>query len=480
MATGDDSNLIDDRFLLDALRTLVEQLPFDVWVRDADDTMLFANDALRRNWGPINGRTVGASPVDAAVAETWARANARALAGETVKDEVIYDRDGGTRTFVGLVTPVRDGEKVRGTVGINLDVTGERRARAEAARLGLLLRGVFTNAPVAIGIRAVRGDDVVHVEDNPRSAALYGGTPDSLRGRSERELGIPPERTRATIARLRSAREARGPVAIEVVHHEPDGSLRTFEGMVIALDDPEEERYAFVAEDVTELRRLQTGLIRADRLASLGTLSASIGHEIGTSAAVALGQIEIAMKQIERGGPSDETLGGLREAQRALLRAVGVLRDMRALAVGATLGGDACDVGAAFDMVKDVLRRELAGVTFEERRLVGAEVAMSHSRLVQVLLNLLRNALEAHAQRIVVEVTRPTPDRVRVDVADDGPGIPEAIRAHLFEPFQSTKGEGTGLGLYVCRLLVSHSGGTIQAHPGEGGGTRMRVEIPTP
>ena len=189
------------------------------------------------------------------------------------------------------------------------------------------------------------------------------------------------------------------------------------------------------------------------------------------------------MKLVERGTRREEVLEGLREVQRALLRAVGVLRDMRALALGATFGSEVCDVDPAVDMVKDVLHRDLERhVTLRETRRPGAAVAMSHSRLVQILLNLVRNAVEAFGEgrgTLWIEVSRPAPDRVRIDVADDGPGLSTALREKLFEPFLSTKSEGTGLGLYVCNLLATLGGGTIEALERDGGGTCMRLEMPS-
>lgn len=482
MADGDDE--IDIRFLAFSLRALVEQLPYDVWIRDENDKVLFANAAAQRHWSSSVGGTVDESGLQSTVAKTWRVTNARALAGETVRDEVVYALDGVPRTFIGVVTPVRDDTEIRGTVGINVDVTGEKRALAEAQKLGQLLRDVFTSATVAIGLRAVHGDDLFHVEDNPRAAALLGSSPEALRGRSDRELGVPQERTRETIARFREARQARGPVSIELAYRDRDGALRTLEGKAIAIEDPDDERYSFVAEDVSELRQLRTGLIRADRLASLGTLSASIGHEIGTSAAVALGQLEMTIRRMEQGGARpEEMLEGLREAHGALLRAVGVLRDMRALALGATYGSEVADLDSAIDAVKDVLRRDLdRQVTLHETRLPGLEVAISHSRLVQILLNLVRNAIEAFGEgrgTLWIEVSRPLPDRVRVDIGDDGPGLPAGLRHRLFEPFSSTKTEGTGLGLYVCNLLATVAGGSVEALPRASGGTWMRLELPT-
>lgn len=478
---SDDSE-IDEKLLARALRTLVDRLPFDVWIRDTDDKALFVNEATRRRWASVAGNTVASTDVNSDIAARWRSNNARALAGETVEDEAVYWIAGRPHTFIGVITSFADETGVRGTVGMNVDVTGERRAQAEAHGLGRLLRDVFTSAPVAMGIRAVRNDDLVHVEDNPCAAALMGSTPEALRGRSERELDVPSEQIARTLARFREARRARGPVTFELSYTDEDGAVRSFEGKAIAIEDPDEERYAFVAADEAELRRLQSGLIRADRLASLGTLSASIGHEIATSAGVALGELELSTKLLEQGSPAHEVLPKLRDAQRALIRAVGVIRDMRALAVGATLGTETCEVASAIDMLSDVLRREIpAHIAFQQICPKGLTVAMSHSRLVQTLLNLVRNAIEAlgpTAGKVGVEVSALSDGRIRVDVVDDGPGIPPTVRSKLFQPLVSTKVDGTGLGLYVCSLLVTASGGAIDVLSSEGGGVRMRLDLP--
>lgn len=474
---------MDSKLLGLSLQALVEHLPFDVWIRDSDDRMVFANAALRRRWPGVMDRTVETAEVQSSVAETWRVNNARALAGEIVKDEVVYVLDGEPSSFLGVVAPVLgESGDVCGTVGINVDVTGERRAQAEASKLGQLLRTVFTSATVAIGIRAIRGEDLVYVEDNPRSAALMGSTPDALRGVTDRELGVAPEQTRRSVERFRMARATGAPVSIELTYPNAAGAPRTLVGKAVALEDPEEDHYVFVAEDVTELRLLQTNLVRADRLASLGSLSASIGHELASSTAVAMGQVELAMKLAERGVGPEVLVGGLREARSALSRTTEVLRDMRALAVGAELGSESSVVSSAVDHVKSLLGEMLERhVTLHEEQSGDGRVPMSQSRLVQVLLNIVRNSVEALAPRrgnLWLSVTSPSPDHVRIEIADDGPGVEPALAGRLFEPFVSTKQTGTGLGLYVCRLLTARSGGTIEAMPREGGGMLLRIDLP--
>jgi two-component system, NtrC family, sensor kinase len=108
-------------------------------------------------------------------------------------------------------------------------------------------------------------------------------------------------------------------------------------------------------------------------------------------------------------------------------------------------------------------------------------VLASDDHLVQVLLNLLMNAADAIAGEgtISIEVEAEEGEAV-ISVTDSGPGIAEAVRAHLFEPFVTTKpsGEGTGLGLAVCHSIVERAGGTIRAESPASGGARLVVRLP--
>jgi signal transduction histidine kinase len=111
---------------------------------------------------------------------------------------------------------------------------------------------------------------------------------------------------------------------------------------------------------------------------------------------------------------------------------------------------------------------------------------MPPARLTQVLLNIVLNAGAAVAGRgaagghVVVRARTLEGDRVRIEVEDDGPGVAAAVREKLFEPFVTTKdvGEGTGLGLAVCRGLVESAGGEIGFDPAYDGGARFYVLLP--
>lgn len=144
------------------------------------------------------------------------------------------------------------------------------------------------------------------------------------------------------------------------------------------------------------------------------------------------------------------------------------------------------DVQAA---VASVLR--LVGKELESRAEITLDVTNTSpvvgdsARLVQVVLNLVVNAMQAlparpaAANRIWVH-TADMGDVVIVEVADNGPGVPEGDRERIFEPFQTTKlpGEGSGLGLFVCRNIVSAWGGSVTVDDRPGGGARFRVVLP--
>jgi two-component system, NtrC family, sensor kinase len=145
------------------------------------------------------------------------------------------------------------------------------------------------------------------------------------------------------------------------------------------------------------------------------------------------------------------------------------------------------DVG---DVVRDVValvkpQKPFRSVRVDAPDIEGLEVALAAAKLTQVLLNLVLNAGAAIASegregRVTVRAATTGDGRVRIEVEDDGPGIAPSVRDRLFEPFVTTKpvGEGTGLGLAVCRGLVESAGGEIAMDPAYEGGARFYVVLP--
>ncbi|MGK3988347.1 ATP-binding protein [Sorangium sp. So ce136] len=271
-------------------------------------------------------------------------------------------------------------------------------------------------------------------------------------------------------------------------------SLALMTGRLRADEESLRAKIAEVERYAADLKRAQERLVRSERLASVGRLSAGLAHEIGNPIAAILGLQELLLA----GGltPAEER-DFVERMKRETERIHRILRDLldfaRPAAPGAGDAGEAGEEpsGAVADAVDDVVslvapQKAFRGV--ELARDVAPDVPpvpLSHGRLVQVLLNLLLNAADAVPRarggaRVALRASRAADGAARIEVEDNGPGIAEAVRDTLFEPFITTKqvGEGTGLGLAVCRGLVEAAGGSIAVEQGEGGGARFVVLLP--
>ena len=120
--------------------------------------------------------------------------------------------------------------------------------------------------------------------------------------------------------------------------------------------------------------------------------------------------------------------------------------------------------------------RAATGLDIEVSAGPGLHIQGDGGRLRQVFLNLVSNAARAGAHRVRFQAAAEGA-RVRVEIADDGPGIPEAIRPRLFEPFATTREDGNGLGLAVSRRIVERHGGSL-ALLATGPGATFRIELP--
>jgi two-component system, NtrC family, sensor kinase len=258
-------------------------------------------------------------------------------------------------------------------------------------------------------------------------------------------------------------------------------NLRVEEAMLRAKV-AEVERYA------ADLTRAQERLVRSERLASVGRLSAGLAHEIGNPISAILGFQELLLM----GGLSrEEERDFVERMKRETERIHKVLRDLLDFARPAAQPRDAeverpCSVHDAVSDAAALVRpqRGWKEVELETEIAPGLPlVTIGHERLVQVLLNLLLNAGDAvpkdHA-RVLVRASLGADGRARIEVEDNGHGIAKEIEPRLFEPFATTKdvGKGTGLGLAVCRGLVEAAGGAISAERGALGGARFVVDLP--
>jgi len=117
------------------LDALLQALPFDVWERDAAGALIRQNAMALKNWGAQLGKTVEQMGLPPDTVATWKSMNARALNGEVVSMQLDYEVAGKPVNYINLIAPVRDGDRIRGVVGVNLDITATRNAERRSAEL---------------------------------------------------------------------------------------------------------------------------------------------------------------------------------------------------------------------------------------------------------------------------------------------------------------------------------------------------------
>ena len=221
-------------------------------------------------------------------------------------------------------------------------------------------------------------------------------------------------------------------------------------------------------------RREERG--RVDRLRAVGALAAGLSHEFATPLNTAMLKLERLARKIDVDAEST-----LREAREALLRCGDILRQM----AGSQLRPDSLrlEVGDVADLVEQVcagLRAEEPSVPLRFRRERGpALVVLPAIAFTQAVLNLVENALEESSPEAPVEVdVSVTPEHVGIEVRDHGPGWPAIVRAHLGEPFVTTRPGGVGLGLYFAYTLAETVGGRLELDDTPGGGAIARLVLP--
>ncbi|MEH3046339.1 sensor histidine kinase [Sphingomonas adhaesiva] len=208
------------------------------------------------------------------------------------------------------------------------------------------------------------------------------------------------------------------------------------------------------------LAALRHQLVQANKLATLGQVTSGVGHEINQPVAAIAAYAHNARLLIERGRAEEATEAIAHIV--ALTQRIGVItRELRGFARRASGTVEPVAVAEVFDGVRLLLRDRLQALraTFMT---AGAEAAVrgERVRLEQVMVNLVQNALDAGARTVTATVDA-RGDRVRITVADDGPGIDPAMRDALFQPFRTSKADGLGLGLVIAHDIVADLGGTL-------------------
>jgi PAS domain S-box-containing protein len=363
----------------------------------------------------------------------------------------------------------------------------ERALRASEERFAK----AFAASPDAISITHQSGSRVLEV--NERWELMFGYPRAEAIGQSLDALGI-----------FADAADARAFNALMVSQgsvREFEVELRSREGIplrgVLAGEVVEvvgESCVIIMIRDITESRRAEGEVVtqrrqlaHLGRVALVGELSGALAHDLNQPLAAILANARAAERLLDSGRIDDATLRSiLHDIVADDRRAGDVIRRIRALirkgdaelqeVIVNELVTDVLDIARS-----DLLQREVAVTTNLSPAL--PVVSADRVQLQQVLLNLIVNAADAMAdatpaERLMTITTADDADTVRLTVADQGPGLPPNAVEVVFEPFVTTKEHGLGLGLAICRSIVSAHGGRMWATNNAGRGATFHVLLP--
>ena len=231
-----------------------------------------------------------------------------------------------------------------------------------------------------------------------------------------------------------------------------------------------------------ELRRTEDELLREEKLASLGKMSAGIAHEINNPLTVVLTNVDVVLEDLDENDPDYETLA---IAKEEVLRCRGIIEQLLTFSRGVSAGRKICDAGEVLSnsvaLIKNYATLNKVNL---DTQIPQEEIycRINEDQIKQVLVNVMMNGIQAMPEggRLGIHLSQMEGRYVEFAVEDTGRGIARSLLSKIFDPFFTTKetGEGTGLGLSVSYKLVEDHHGVMDVQSEENKGTRVSVRLP--
>jgi PAS domain S-box-containing protein len=375
--------------------------------------------------------------------------------------------------------------RITGTV---MDITARKQAEQELRRQALIFESFYDGVVIADLSGRI-------IDWNPSAERMFGRSKAEALGQTLFAV-LHPSETDVITGSMLSMLEQAGRWTGELEFQRRDGTVCSCECVAVPLRDAEGRAIAsiMVHRDISERKLLQSRLVMADRLASVGTLGAGVAHEINNPLAymlVNLHLIRVGLERLEAVAPPG-AIGSLQqlvqETTEGAERIASIVKDLKTFARGeqeSRLGP--VDVRRAVELackMADNMLRHRARLVLDFDTVPPVEA--NESRLCQVFLNLLLNAAQAipegepaEKHEVAVRLRAQGPGQVLVEVRDSGVGMTPEVLSRVFDPFFTTKsvGEGTGLGLSICHGIVDSMGGSISVESVPGRGSTFRVVL---
>ncbi len=241
---------------------------------------------------------------------------------------------------------------------------------------------------------------------------------------------------------------------------------------------------AVVLQDVTDFKRLQELIYHSEKFLAIGKLAGGIAHELNTPLGTIVGYAQLLNEGVSN---EDKRLQYGQVIYREAKRCSTIIENLRTFAQRDVCQPECCEISTVIREVVETIHNcpsKKHNVRIETHLATKARVLGAGGQLDIVLVNLIMNAVQATKEvasdPLVTVVSSVQGDSVMISIADNGPGIPLAQRNQVFDPFFSTKpdGSGLGLGLAISQSIVTRIGGTLSCDPDYAAGARFLLSLP--
>ncbi len=356
----------------------------------------------------------------------------------------------------------------------------QRLARAKE-RSDAIFRTLVETAPCLIVI--LRPDQSI-VYFSAFAEELTGHRAAEVLGTNYLEQFVPESHREALAEKLQQALAGVRTGELEYPIRCRDGSQRWMVVHRRLLEDYEgSPAILSVGQDITTLKKAQEQLLQSERLVAIGQMMTGLAHESGNALARSQSCLEMLTWEVEDRPEALELIKGVQKAQDHLQH---LYEEVRGYAAPMKLECEPCDVSAVWRQAWNSLSLKREGrqtVLREETDGIDQTCEVDSFRLEQVFRNILENSLAACRGAVEIDIRcaetvldgRPA---LRVEVADNGPGLTPEQRERIFEPFFTTKTKGTGLGMAIAKRIVEAHGGQVAASPNPMRGAEIVLTLP--
>jgi len=363
-----------------------------------------------------------------------------------------------------------------------------RNARSNRAQM----RALTDNLPLGIATLDREGR---HRYANPAYADWFGHTREALLGQDTRVCGHPDYSAciEAMIAAGLTGSEKT--FEIEMSGGEPGRRARVSLMPFRPVSNAGEPIMIAVVSDVSvntlaeaQMQRQLSELAHVARLATMGELAAKLAHELNQPLTAITGYTRASLRMMRSGKwNSSELIDALEDASLQAERAADIIRGLRNFLRKSPSERSRFDLPHMIDEVVRLVQHEARAHQVEihvSTTNQPQEMFANRTEIEQVLFNLLLNAIEAipaaggGRRQVGITTTLADDGEIVIAVADSGAGFVEGVSEHLFDPFFSTKKDGMGMGLSICRTIIEAHGGMLRATNNAMGGATFRFTLP--